>query len=69
MQRLLHEPTIRLKGMQEHGATTGHGRLQLVRELFALDEGTSLTDGATGAADGPGTTDNVRALDEHRRGA
>ena len=31
MQRLLHEPTIRLKGMHEHG------RLQVARELFGLD--------------------------------
>src|SRR6478609_6259594 len=32
MQRLLHEPTIRLK-------ESGHGRQQVVRELFGLDEG------------------------------
>ena len=31
MQRLLHEPTIRLK-------ESGHGRQQLLRELFGLDE-------------------------------
>jgi glutamyl-tRNA reductase len=31
MQRLLHEPTIRLKG------EGGHGRVQLARELFGLD--------------------------------
>ena len=35
MQRLLHEPTIRLKGSSSEG---GHGRLQLLRELFGLDE-------------------------------
>ena len=35
MQRLLHEPTIRLKG----GAA--HGRLQVARELFGLDAGST----------------------------
>ena len=34
MNRLLHEPTIRLKNV-------GHGRQQLARELFGLDEGTA----------------------------
>jgi glutamyl-tRNA reductase len=67
MQRLLHEPTVRLKGMQEHGSTTGHGRLQLVRELFALDEGTSAGDEKPAAGDV--VTDNVRALGGRRRGA
>ena len=37
MQRLLHEPTIRLKALQESG---GHARQQVVRELFGLEEGT-----------------------------
>jgi glutamyl-tRNA reductase len=45
--RLLHEPTIRLKSM-------GHGRQQLARDLFGLDEGTSE------AIDEP--AENVRAL-------
>lgn len=67
MQRLLHEPTIRLKGMQEHGATTGHGRLQLVRELFALEEGGGAAPGREEPA-GDGQADNVRALDGRRRG-
>ena len=35
MQRLLHEPTIRMKAL-EHGG--GHGRLAVLRELFGLDE-------------------------------
>jgi glutamyl-tRNA reductase len=35
MQRLLHEPTIRLKSMDREG---GHGRVQLARELFGLEE-------------------------------
>jgi hypothetical protein len=43
MARLLHEPTLRLK------ASGGeHARLQLVRELFALDGET-----APAEADGP----------------
>ncbi len=37
MQRLLHEPTLRLKGLPETG-TPAHGRLQIVRELFGLDD-------------------------------
>jgi glutamyl-tRNA reductase len=35
MQRLLHEPTIRLR-------ESGHGRVALVRELFGLEEGVSV---------------------------
>jgi len=35
MQRLLHEPTIRLKSLERDGS---HGRIQLVRELFGLEE-------------------------------
>ena len=34
-QRLLHEPTLRMK------AAGGHGRLQLARELFGLDDATT----------------------------
>jgi glutamyl-tRNA reductase len=36
MQRLLHEPTIRLKTL---GHDAAHGRLEVVRELFGLSEG------------------------------
>jgi glutamyl-tRNA reductase len=54
MQRLLHEPTIRLKALDEGG---GHGRQQLVRELFDLD------DGAPAEADAADVgEDNVRPL-------
>jgi glutamyl-tRNA reductase len=35
LNRLLHEPTIRLRSFS---AERGHASLQLVRELFALDE-------------------------------
>ena len=34
-QRLLHEPTLRMQGCD---GERGHGRLQLLRELFGLDE-------------------------------
>jgi glutamyl-tRNA reductase len=53
MQRLLHEPTLRLKA--EDG---GHGRQQLLRELFGLEDGTSAPDEAAPAVD----ADNVRAF-------
>jgi hypothetical protein len=36
MQRLLHEPTVRLKGADDDAS--GHGRQQLLRELFGLEE-------------------------------
>jgi glutamyl-tRNA reductase len=59
MQRLLHEPTIRLKGLPEAGPPA-HGRLQIVRELFGLD--------AVGrVADDEAEGDNVRELGERRR--
>ena len=35
MQRLLHEPTVRLKGLEPAGSPA-HGRVQVVRELFGL---------------------------------
>jgi glutamyl-tRNA reductase len=50
-QRLLHEPTLRMK------SAGGHGRLQLVRELFGLDD-------ATAAA--PEVPADVVELDERR---
>ncbi len=62
MQRLLHEPTIRLKGLPDAGSPA-HGRLQIVRDLFGLD-------GAPSAHDaGDGTADNVRELGSSRRRA
>jgi glutamyl-tRNA reductase len=50
-QRLLHEPTLRIK------AAGGHGRLQLARELFGLD------DAAAPPAEAPA---DVVELDERR---
>jgi hypothetical protein len=51
MQRLLHEPTIRLR-------ERGHGRVELVRALFGLDAGPAEADAAPEAQ----TRDNVRQL-------
>jgi len=46
MQRLLHEPTIRLKSVDRE---QGHRRIQLARELFGLEEG--VTDAPTALPD------------------
>jgi glutamyl-tRNA reductase len=50
MQRLLHEPTTRLK-------ESGHGRQQVLRELFGLED---VPESETSASDHP--ADNVRPL-------
>jgi glutamyl-tRNA reductase len=60
MQRLLHEPTIRLKAIEDEG---GHGRQQVLRELFGLLEGTAAEAPASRA---PGGT--VRPLKRSRSG-
>ena len=65
MQRLLHEPTIRLKALEDVG---GHGRLAVLRELFGLDEvaeeaaGASSTSAAREDVGAPATTADVRPL-------
>jgi len=56
MQRLLHEPTVRLKGADDDAA--GHGRQQLLRELFGLEERAAAADQP--AADAPSA--DVRPL-------
>lgn len=58
--RLLHEPTIRLRSLGEHGAA-GHGGLELVRELFGLRD-------AQGGAEPVGGRDlaEVHELDSRR---
>ncbi|MDX6724811.1 MAG: glutamyl-tRNA reductase, partial [Solirubrobacteraceae bacterium] len=56
MQRLLHEPTLRLK-TADHEAG-GHGRQQLLRELFGLDEQGSAAEPAAAESQ----ADNVRQL-------
>jgi glutamyl-tRNA reductase len=49
MQRLLHEPTLRLKGGDDDASV--HGRQQLLRELFGLEDGAVPADEpAAGAA-------------------
>ncbi len=60
MQRLLHEPTIRLKSVDRDG---GHGRVQFARELFGLAEGVPEVPQAAGDA----AEAEVRPL--RRRGA
>jgi glutamyl-tRNA reductase len=40
VQRVLHEPTLRIKALADSDAETpGHGRLEIVRELFGLESG------------------------------
>jgi glutamyl-tRNA reductase len=56
MQRLLHEPTLRLKTADHE--VGGHGRQQLLRELFGLDE--QIPAGEPAGAEPP--ADNVRQL-------
>ncbi len=69
MQRLLHEPTIRLKGLPEAASPT-HGRLQIVRELFGLDAGGARGgDGGAREEDPSAAADNVRELGASRRRA
>jgi glutamyl-tRNA reductase len=55
MQRLLHEPTLRLKSADDIG---GHGRQQLLRELFGLEEGLSPAEHVPASP----AADNVRQL-------
>ena len=65
MQRLLHEPTIRMKALEQGG---GHGRLAVLRELFGLDEvpEEAAGPGAAAAEEDLGATAEVRPL---RRGS
>jgi glutamyl-tRNA reductase len=56
MQRLLHEPTIRLK-------ESGHGRQQVLRELFGLDDGSAEEEAAAVETEPEApAADNVRPL-------
>ena len=56
MNRLLHEPTLRLRTM---GETRSHGRLQIMRELFGLEGAPEANDAIEPVAD---ERDNVREL-------
>jgi glutamyl-tRNA reductase len=60
MQRLLHEPTIRLKSTDRD---VSHGRLQIARELFGLDEGV-----ADAPAEDEAGAAEVRPLRRHGAG-
>jgi glutamyl-tRNA reductase len=83
MNRLLHEPTIRLRSLSE---ARGHASLELVRELFGLREHQETTllvgkpeqsqtaagvehDGPRDAPMDVETPDNVRAFSRHTRRA
>jgi glutamyl-tRNA reductase len=63
LNRLLHEPTIRLRSLS---AERGHASLQLVRELFGLDEDPVRGDAAE-AADGE--LAEVRSIKSARKGS
>lgn len=66
MQRLLHEPTLRLKALADADEDhPGHGRLEIVRELFGLESGAH---GGTDAPEAPGAVADVRPLEDRRRG-
>src|ERR1700722_17630998 len=69
LNRLLHEPTIRLRSLS---AERGHASLQLVRELFALDEATPREEEiarAATAADPDGQLAGVRSIKSARKGS
>jgi glutamyl-tRNA reductase len=61
LNRLLHEPTIRLRSFS---AERGHASLQLVRELFGLDEEPQ----RDAAADPDAKLAEVRSIESARRG-
>jgi glutamyl-tRNA reductase len=60
VQRLLHEPTVRMKGLRDDRV---HARMQLVRELFGLDA----DDAALGATEEDDLAE-VRELPRRRSG-
>lgn len=64
MQRMLHEPTIRMKAL-EHGG--GHGRLAVLRELFGLDEVPEEAAGQAAAAAGDAPAGEPAQVRELRR--
>ncbi len=68
LNRLLHEPTIRLRSLS---AERGHASLQLVRELFALDEESPREEEIareTPAEDPDGKLAEVRSIKSARKG-
>ncbi len=56
MSRLLHEPTIRLRSL---GEDRGHASLELVRELFALQENAPASERAGGRGGAGGRSDEL----------
>ncbi len=69
LNRLLHEPTIRLRSFS---AERGHASLQLVRELFALDEEPPREEGIAReevAEDPDGKLAEVRSIKSARKGS
>jgi glutamyl-tRNA reductase len=63
LNRLLHEPTIRLRSFS---AERGHASLQLVRELFGLDEEPQ-RDGSAEDADTDAKLAEVRSIQSARK--
>ena len=69
MARLLHEPTIRLRGLEDDSGGTGsHASLELVRELFALrdDEAGEHAAGRPQHGDGAAGLAEVHDLERRR---
>jgi glutamyl-tRNA reductase len=62
LSRLLHEPTIRLRSLSQE---RGHASLQLVRELFALDDEPTQRD--AGAEDADAKLAEVRSIESARK--
>jgi glutamyl-tRNA reductase len=66
MARLLHEPTIRLRGLEnERGGAGGHASLELVRELFGLRDDAE-QQGETAAREQAGGLAEVHDLERRR---
>ncbi len=68
MSRLLHEPTIRLRGLEdERGGAGGHASLELVRELFGLREDAAAEQqGASARSEQAGGLAEVHDLERRR---
>jgi glutamyl-tRNA reductase len=68
MSRLLHEPTIRLRGLEdERGGAGGHASLELVRELFGLREDAAAEQqGASAQSERAGGLAEVHDLERRR---
>jgi len=75
LNRLLHEPTIRLRSFSAERTlegTGGHASLQLVRELFALDEDVPHDEATAHEApyeDSAGKLAEVRSIKSARKGS